>query len=304
MGGQAGNISPMQAAYIANKPTADVTDALIAANIKDPATSYHASGGDVNAIRLREGPKYITSNPGLADAAVTQAAADKKPFMALFNTGSPAGFLAAKDKNPSLAWGATATGNPMLTFAMTENPLLAMMAGQQGNILPKEPVKVDPATGLIASNAAPSLGFALTGDSNYLMMNKLTDPNDPNSLNLALANAYNHPAPSQQDLFYGSLANSPQTAYALTGNPIIANMASSAASKDTLSNLAVAKQINDPWTTYAITKDPKMLLANSMGGNQLVNMAALNSNNNLMGYALTQNPNMLLFNNLLNNNSG
>jgi len=297
--GQAGNINPMQAAYISQKPVTEVTDALIAAGIKDPATSFHASNSDVNAIRLREGPQYITSNPGLADMAVNNAAADGKPFMGLFNTGSPAGFLASKDPNPSLAWGAAATGDPLLTFAMTKNPVLSMMAGQQGNILPKEPVKVDPATGIIAGNAAPSLGFALTGDSNYLMMDKLTNPNN---MDLALANAYNHPTPTQQDLFYGSLSSDPKVAYALTGNPIIANMASGATSKETLSNLAISNQINDPWTSYAILKDPKMLMASQMGGNPLVNMAAMNSDNKLMGYALTKDPNMLFYNQLFNNN--
>jgi len=296
--GQAGNINPMQAAYISQKPNAEITDALIAAGIKDPATSFHASGSDVNAIRLREGPEYITSNPGLADMAVNAAATDKKPFMGLFNTGSPAGYFASQQTNPSLAWGAAATGDPMFTFAATKNPVLAMMAGQQGNILPKEPVKVAPATGIVAGNAAPSLGFALTGDSNYLMMDKLIDPKN---MDLALANAYNHPTPSQQDLFYGSLSTDPKVAYALTGNPIIANMAASTDSKDTLNNLAISSSIGDPWTSYAILKDPKMLMAQHLGGNPLVNMAALNSDNKLMGYALTKNPNMLFYNDLFGN---
>merc|ERR1712127_642707 len=150
---------------------------------------------------------------------------DNKPFMGLFNTGTPTGYFASQQDKPSLAWGAAATGDPMLTYALTKNPILAMMAGQQGNILPKEPVKVAPATGIIAGNASPSLGFALTGDSNFLMMDKLIDPAN---MDLALANAYNHPTPSQQDLFYGSLASDPKVAYALTGNPIIANMASRA----------------------------------------------------------------------------
>jgi len=295
--GQAGNINPMQAAYISQKPEGEVTDALIAAGIKDPATSFHASNSDVNAIRLREGPQYITSNPGLADMAVNNAATDNKPFMGLFNTGSPTGFFAAKEANPSLAWGAAATGDPMLTYALTKNPVLSMMAGQQGNILPKEPVKVDPATGIIAGQAVPSLGFALTGDSNYLMMNKLIDPKN---MDLALANAYNHPTPSQQELFYGSLSSDPKVAYALTGNPIIANMASGAASRETLSNLAISNQINDPWTSYAILKDPKMLMASHLGGNPLVNMAAMNSDNKLLGYALTKDPNMLFYNQLFN----
>lgn len=293
--GQAGNIDPMQAAYISQKNPAEVTDALIAAGIEDPATSFHASGGDLTAIRLREGPQYITSNPGLADMAVNAAATDKKPFMGLFNTGTPTGFFASQQANPSLAWGAAATGDPMLTYALTKNPILSMMAGQQGNILPKEPVRVSPATGIIAGNASPSLGFALSGDSNYLMMDKLTNPAN---MDLALANAYNHPAPSQQDLFYGSLATDPKVAYALTGNPIIANMAASADSKDTLSNLAISNQIGDPWTSYAIMKDPKMLMAQHLGGNPLVNMAAMNSDNKLMGYALTKNPNMLFYNDL------
>merc|ERR1712037_1019911 len=170
--------------------------------------------------------------------------------------------------------GAAATGDPMFTFAATKNPVLAMMAGQQGNILPKEPVKVAPATGIVAGNAAPSLGFALTGDSNYLMMDKLIDPKN---MDLALANAYNHPTPSQQDLFYGSLSTD---------------------SKDTLNNLAISSSIGDPWTSYAILKDPKMLMAQHLGGNPLVNMAALNSDNKLMGYALTKNPNMLFYNDL------
>jgi len=294
--GQAGNINPMQAAYISQKPAAEVTDALIAAGIKDPATSFHASGGnDVTGIRLREGPEYITSNPGLADMAVNAAATDNKPFMGLFNTGTPTGYFASQQNNPSLAWGAAATGDPMLTYAMTKNPILSMMAGQQGNILPKEPVRVAPATGIIAGNASPSLGFALTGDSSYLMMDKLTNPAN---MDLALANAYNHPAPSQQDLFYGSLATDPKVAYALTGNPIIANMAASADSRDTLNNLAISNQIGDPWTSYAIMKDPKMLMAQHLGGNPLVNMAAMNSDNKLMGYALTKNPNMLFYSDL------
>merc|ERR1712210_409946 len=273
--GQAGNINPMQAAYISQKPNAEITDALIAAGIKDPATSFHASGSAVNA-----------------------AATDKKPFMGLFNTGSPAGYFASQQTNPSLAWGAAATGDPMFTFAATKNPVLAMMAGQQGNILPKEPVKVAPATGIVAGNAAPSLGFALTGDSNYLMMDKLIDPKN---MDLALANAYNHPTPSQQDLFYGSLSTDPKVAYALTGNPIIANMAASTDPKDTLNNLAISSSIGDPWTSYAILKDPKMLMAQHLGGNPLVNMAALNSDNKLMGYALTKNPNMLFYNDLFGN---
>jgi len=294
--GQAGNINPMQAAYISQKPAAEVTDALIAAGIKDPATSFHASGGnDVTAIRLREGPQYIASNPGLADMAVNAAATDNKPFMGLFNTGTPTGYFASQQDKPSLAWGAAATGDPMLTYALTKNPILSMMAGQQGNILPKEPVKVAPATGIIAGNASPSLGFALTGDSNFLMMDKLIDPAN---MDLALANAYNHPTPSQQDLFYGSLASDPKVAYALTGNPIIANMAGNADAKETLSNLAISDQIGDMWTSYAIMKDPKMLMAQHLGGNPLVNMAAMNSNNKLMGYALTKNPSMIFYNDL------
>lgn len=300
--GQAGNITPIQAAHISQKPVGEITDALIAANIKDPATSFHASGGDVDAIRLREGPEYIRNNPGLANAAVEAAAAENKPFKGLFHTGTPAGFLAAKDQKPGLAWGAAATGNPLLTYALTDNPVLAMMAGQQGNVLPKEPVKVDPATGIIAGNASPSLGFALTGDSNYLMMDKLIDANNADSLNLALVNAYNHPTPSQQDLWYGSIASSPQTAYALTGNPIIANMVNRPESKETLTNLAVSQQIADPWTAYAINKDPKMLFANSLGGNPLVNIAALNSDKPLLSYALTgNNPQALFYSSLFGN---
>merc|ERR1719215_2046211 len=252
--GQAGNINPMQAAYISQKPAAEVTDALIAAGIKDPATSFHASGGnDVTAIRLREGPQYIASNPGLADMAVNAAATDNKPFMGLFNTGTPTGYFASQQDKPSLAWGAAATGDPMLTYALTKNPILSMMAGQQGNILPKEPVKVAPATGIIAGNASPSLGFALTGDSNFLMMDKLIDP---------------------------------------------ANMDGNADAKETLSNLAISDQIGDMWTSYAIMKDPKMLMAQHLGGNPLVNMAAMNSNNKLMGYALTKNPSMIFYNDL------
>jgi hypothetical protein len=127
------------------------------------------------------------------------------------------------------------------------------------------------------------------------MMDKLTNPVN---MDLALANAYNHPAPSQQDRFYGSLATDPKVAYALTGNPIIANMAASADSRDTLNNLAISNQIGDPWTSYAIMKDPKMLMAQHLGGNPLVNMAAMNSDNKLMGYALTKNPNMLFYSDL------
>ena len=117
-------------------------------------------------------------------------------------------------------------------------------------------------------------------------------------MDLALANAYNHPTPSQQDLFYGSLASDPKVAYALTGNPIIANMAGNADAKETLSNLAISDQIGDMWTSYAIMKDPKMLMAQHLGGNPLGNMAAMNSDNKLMGYALTKNPSMIFYNDL------
>lgn len=286
LAGMSGQVSPLTGAYIGQSDPTKVTDKLIASQIKDPAVGYHASGGDLTLTRLNRGPEFINNNLGLAVQSVEAAATSKKPFQTYFQTGNPISYLASKDTKPALAVSSAATGNPMFTYALTENPILAMMAGQQGNTLP-EPIKVDPATGLIASKAPGSLGFALTGDSNYLMMDRFaTEPE------LALSAAYNHPAPTQQDLWHTYLAQNPRTAYGLTGNPMLSQFAGT----DDARNMAIS-QTMDPWTAYAVFKDPRMLFASSTV-NPMQTLAAMNTKNNLAAYALTNNPIMLMGNDL------
>ena len=228
---------------------------------------------------------------------------------------------------------ATNTGvltNSAVTYMLTKDPVLAMMA-QQGQVVPQD---ANSAISYVAANSKdPLLSLGLTNNPAVYLASKAKDP----TLALAATNINNPAAtymltkdpiltmlsqqgqkqaapakPTKVDPLNTLMVNqikdvTPALAYTVTGDPnmimhgqwtnknlALANAmgtGSDPASKNPAMDLIAASTITDPNTSYALTGNPLIAHAVASGkGKDVAGLLAGQSGNPMMTYALTKDP--------------
>merc|ERR1739838_696579 len=135
------------------------------------------------------------------------------------------------------------------------------------------------------NNVTPALAYTVTGDPNMIMHGQWQNQN------LALATAMGtgtDPASTNptMDWMTAHAITDPSTSYALTGNPLIAHAIANGNGKEVAGLLA--GQSMNPMMTYALTKDPKLMMLSQMA-NPLMSYTALQHSPELAAIA-TNNP--------------
>jgi hypothetical protein len=296
---------PMMTLGLTNNPAVlmasksdNPTLALAASNLDNPAATYMLTKDPVLTMMSSQGkpqaslfPKEpVPVNSPLSHIAVTNK---DNPLMTLGLTNNPAVYLASQQKDPTLALAAANMNNPAATYMLTKDPLLTMMASQQ-KPAPVEPKPHNPMSTMMVNqmkNVTPALAYTVTGDPNMIMHGQWTNKN------LALANAMStgtDPETDPMDWIAAHAISDPTTAYALSGNPLVAHAVAAGKGKEVAGLLA--GQSMNPMMTYALTKDPKLMML-SQQANPLLSYTALQHSPALAAVA-TNNPMMFFLKDL------
>jgi len=251
---------PMLAYAMTGDPSAAYASTLanplhgvLASQMNNPALSYMLTKDPVLAMM-----GAATEQNGLLPA---MAAMTGDPQLAYaMSGGNPAAAYAATMGKPLHGVLASQMNNPMAAYALTKDPVLAMMGNQMN-----QPVadKANMLPAMAAMTGQPLLAYAMTGDPKTMYHSTLADP--------------------LQGVMASQLG--PAAGYALTGDKMMALVNSD--SEDLLPK--VAAMTGKPLLAYAMTGDPKTMYAAGMA-DPLQAVLASDLNDAGAAYVMTQDP--------------
>jgi hypothetical protein len=238
-------------AYMAAK-TGDPAMAL--ALTQDPAVAYAAQTSKPGLAALGA----QTQSPAIAylatkDPVMMAMASDNqnlknlagvmsgKPLLAYaVSDGNIGNMIAAKHPKPLLAAATMNSGSPLMTYALTKDPTLTILSGENSGIA-GDPVDF----GNLDLNLGSGSGLNL-------------------DLNLDMSGVQDAVGANPGLEYLAATSGSPLKALALTGNPAVA-----IAAQHSNPLLAMTATQTNPATTYLLTKDPVLTMVTAaMGGNE------------------------------------